>query len=100
MMLPLENFTIVSEVLFDYIKKYEKVLDPESIKEILFYIEHGEYEIAYEGFLLELMEAKIKHSICDQERILDIAKTIGLDEASILDPDIYDKVIQYFFEIS
>lgn len=55
-------------------------LDNESYKEIIHYYKHDEYEMALEGFLIELISYKIYPEYIEKNELINMAKFYGLDK--------------------
>ena len=44
--------------LLELIKECEEELDKESLEEVMLFYSHGEYEMALEGLLIEMMQVQ------------------------------------------
>ena len=69
-------------------------LDEESIEAVEHYVDHDEYEMAFEGLFIELIKLNIKPSI-DTKKILEIGKFLNLNQDSVFDDTFWDKLINY-----
>ena len=65
-------------------------LPAESVEAVRHYLEHDEYEIAFEGLCLDLMTAK--SSGVDWTRCRELGRRLGLHEESVLDIDFWSKL--------
>lgn len=67
------------------------ILTRDGLAEIMRYIEHDEYEIAFEGLVLELMQAGKKPRDFDPETWRNVGVALGLAEESVLLPNFWEK---------
>lgn len=60
-------------------------------KEVLHFYEHGEFEMAFEGLLLELMSEDRRPVEFSFEEWGDVIREIGLDKQSVFDSEFWPK---------
>lgn len=65
-------------------------LDEESYNAVEHYLNHDEYEMAFEGLFIELIQSKSK-PIIDFKNSRKIALALGLDKESVFDGDFWIK---------
>jgi len=75
------------------------VIDDKSKEQILHYLNVDEYEMAYEGFLIEIHKNKA-HDKFDANRILAYAKILNLENEACFDIDIFQKIKNAYKELS
>jgi hypothetical protein len=75
--------------------EYKNKLDSESISTIKHYLDHDEYEMAFEGLFLDLM----KENTCIDKKILieciSIGKELNIDQSSVFDSEFWTKFINF-----
>lgn len=71
--------------------KYADQLSKEGTEEIERYLSHAEYEMAFEGFVLEVMTVP---GVVDEDRraCLALARRLGLDKHSTFEPDVWQRL--------
>ncbi|MBP0595964.1 hypothetical protein J8I87_41385 [Paraburkholderia sp. LEh10] len=77
------------------LEKYEAVLDDETLESVRHFIEHDEYEMAYEGLFIELMKVHFNPQDIDMEGCLRIGELLGLSRESIFDGDFWVHLKSY-----
>ena len=80
------NITLLS--LINY---YRTLLPSDSIEEIMRYYTYDEYEMAFEGFLIEVLIHKCPVNSQNLEEIVLLGKYSKLDIESVFDADIWSK---------
>lgn len=82
--------------LFKIIKSYKRLLY--SYDEVLHYFNHNEYEMALEGFLIEIMDNNLP--IVRNKKIMELVKYYNLDRETVFDFYFYQKFLIYLNEIN
>jgi hypothetical protein len=72
-------------------------LDKEAVRDVNIYLTHGEYEMAFEGLFIEIMNLGIAPDI-DWHKSGEIAKKLKLDEESIFDYNFWARFSKYVEE--
>jgi hypothetical protein len=67
------------------------ILPSDSIDAVRYYIEHDEYEIAFEGLMLDLYKRGSLPKGFDTQEATTIAVALHLNEDSVLDSEFWDK---------
>ena len=70
-------------------------LDAETMEAVQHYLDHSEYEMAYEGLFIELMKLDNKHKNIDYGIYTDLGKKLKLDVESVFDSGFWGKYIKY-----
>jgi hypothetical protein len=70
-------------------------LDPEAVSSVTHYLNHSEYEMAYEGLFIELMKLSEKPKDINFEAYTELGKALKLDVDSIFDSEFWSKYIAY-----
>src|SRR5688572_3411762 len=70
-------------------------LNAHSQKAIAHYIHHDEYEMAFEGIFIDLMEAGRISSDRNLEEYEQLGKKLNLDKESVFDGDFWDKFVRF-----
>lgn len=70
--------------------KVNKYFDQDSVDSITHYIEHDEYEMAFEGLFIEIMKLKFKPEL-NYSKLKETAIQLELDQSSVFDVDFWKK---------
>lgn len=92
-MTPEETIPFITNLL----SSIEDSLDVESIESITHYLNHDEYEMAYEILLLEIMDKGMP--IDSPSEVLEIARILQLDKETVYDNNLWDKLNSYLNKI-
>lgn len=88
------DWTDINKFIESVLLEVESDLDPESSKAVRHYLRHDEFELAFEGLFLEIMDLN-KPILLDFQKCWDIGKHLGLDRESVLDSKFWDKFNKY-----
>ena len=66
-------------------------LDLESVEAVQHYIDHDEYEMAFEGLFIELMKLGRLPNIGNWNDYLDLGHSLGLDKESVFDAEFWPR---------
>jgi hypothetical protein len=85
--------------LFDQIEAIinscESIIPEDGCKEVRHFFSHGEYEMAFEGLLLELMKSNSKPRNFDFDEWCRIARALNLDTEPNFDGDFWEQFQQW-----
>jgi hypothetical protein len=70
------------------------LLDPKTMTAVLHYLNHDEYEMAFEGLFIDIMQLKQRPNI-DFEECLSVAKLLRLDQETVFDMHFWEKFEVY-----
>ncbi|MET3195165.1 hypothetical protein [Bacillus sp. OAE603] len=89
-----------SERLKEYILSSEEVLDTEAIKEVEHYYNQGEYEMAFEGLLIELIQIRKypKRFIFNDWK--ELSEVYNIENESVFDESIWPKFLKWGIDYS
>ena len=82
-------------ILGEFISLSERFLRNNELDEVRHYYEHGEYEMAFEGLLIELTSLGIYPDNFKFSKWKEIAIHYGLDKESIFDEFIWEKFMRW-----
>ncbi|WP_420064893.1 hypothetical protein [Pectobacterium colocasium] len=88
-------YTEVKNSISKLIDIYGKDLDEETINSVNHFLEHGEYEMAYEGVFIDLMSIGFKPDDIDASYYIGIGIGLGLNKGSVFDFDFWNKLNAY-----
>ncbi|MBA0207250.1 hypothetical protein H0259_21595 [Pectobacterium aroidearum] len=74
---------------------YGKDLDEETIRSVNHFLDHGEYEMAYEGIFIDLMSIGFNPENIDVSHYIAIGIRLGLNKESVFDFDFWNKLVSY-----
>ncbi len=86
-----EYWLKVEELIRVLLNKFIGRLDSESVEAIHHYLEHSEYEMAFEGLFIELMKLKADINKNEKETYFKLARELGLEQDSFFDGDFWNK---------
>jgi hypothetical protein len=72
-----------------------QLISDEAAREVKHYYDHGEFEMAFEGLVLELMQANKIPSDYDYNSWCELARDLGLDVDSVFDGDFWPKFLAW-----
>ncbi|MEQ9890072.1 hypothetical protein [Pectobacterium aroidearum] len=74
---------------------YGKDLDEKTINSVNHFLEHGEYEMAYEGMFIDLMSIGFNPENIDVSHYIGIGISLGLNKVSVFYFDFWNKLVSY-----
>ncbi len=92
----MSKWTLIKESIQFALNQYKAEFDDETINTIHHYINHDEYEMAFEGLFIEIMKLNISLKI-DLETYWNIAESLNLSNGTFFDPDFWYK-FQIFYK--
>jgi hypothetical protein len=90
-----EFWLMVEQKIQDLLNRYSNDLDEESKEAVIHYLEHSEYEMAFEGLFIELMKLKALLSKEESSDYIELGEKLGLNEESVFDADFWQKFSSY-----
>lgn len=81
------------ERLKRFIKISEEIITIDSLEEVIHYYDHGEYEMAFEGLVIELINANRYPDNFIFYEWMELALEFNLDKESIFDGEFWRKFI-------
>ena len=85
----------VKDLLQKKLDENKNALNSGTIEGVQHFLDHDEYEMAYEGLLLDLMELNdLSYNICCDDYIW-LGKELKLDKESVLSSDFWTSYMQY-----
>ncbi len=85
-----EDWNNIEEFIKKTLEIVRRELNQESIEGVEHYLNHDEYEMAFEGLFIEIMKLK-KLPELDMKESEEVALRLKLDEESIFDANFWDK---------
>lgn len=71
---------------------YVSILSPDGVQNVEHYLDASELEMAYESFLLSMIEEKLDLAKQDKPELFDIGKLLGVDKDSVFRADFWQHV--------
>jgi hypothetical protein len=84
------NHKKISEFIKSTLNQLDKTLDEESINSVNHYLDHNEYEMAFEGLFIEIMQLQSIPQI-DLIKAREIAEDLNLNNESVFDFSFWNK---------
>jgi len=81
--------------LESYINSSKEVLDAKDIEEVEHFFKHDEFEMAYEGLLIELTKAEVYPMEFNFQKWKDLGEHYSLDKVRIFDEAIWEKFLKW-----
>ncbi len=90
------TFEKTKKLINELIDKNNEYLDTESKEAILNYIEHDEYEMAFEGLFIELIKLNLLLSSDDErDMAFELAQKLNLDKNSIFEEQFWEMFMNF-----
>lgn len=81
--------------LKEFIELSENQIPKKGMKELKYYCNHAEYEMAFEGLIIELISANKYPQKFDATEWKKVAIAFGLKEESVFDSEIWNKFMNW-----
>lgn len=78
--------------LLNVINDCKEYLDGEAMDEVMHFYNHGEYEMALEGVLIEMINIKKYPKRYQISDVINLCYYYKIDKESVFDSEIWDKV--------
>lgn len=85
----------VKNYIEEILRIYCNLLSSECIEAVHHYLDHDEFEMAFEGLFLDLMKIGQIPQLIDSKECIDVAKTLKLDRESVFDADFWKKFLEF-----
>jgi len=89
------DFEWIDKSIMSLLNFYSEKLGVETYETVKNYVEHDEYEMAYEGLFLDLISIKFSPHEIDLPRYLDIGISLKLNKESCFHPDFWSYLTHY-----
>lgn len=86
----MKNWKEISQGIQRLLSKHAGVLSHDTVDAVNHYIAHDEYEMAFEGLCIDLMQASA--SDVDWPRCIELARELGLHEETVFDANFWSKL--------
>ena len=81
--------------LLRVINECNEYLDREAIDEVMHFYNHGEFEMALEGLLIEMINAKEYPKKCQISDVISLCYYYKIDKESVFDSEIWNKFLNW-----
>lgn len=88
-------FFIAKEFILNLLEKYKDRLEKDTISTVMHYVNHDEYEMAYEGLLIDLMSIEFNPKDIDILFCVNIGKEMNLDKESVFNYNFWIDFTEY-----
>jgi hypothetical protein len=85
-----QDFQTICRDINSLLQQYASLLTSDAIANVQHYVDHDEYEMAFEGLCLELLDRDFEG--VDWDKCRDIARALDLDQESFFDPSFWDRI--------
>ena len=85
-----EDWFYIRDFIKSILVSVQSELDEESVNSVNHYLEYDEFEMAFEGLFIEMMNLKIPPKI-DFLKSKEVAKQLKMDEESVFDFEFWRK---------
>lgn len=89
------DYNEVYESIVSLLEAYSDILDTDTYSAVTHYLEHGEYEMAYEGLFIDLIDAKFEIQKIDIKYYLTLGVKLNLDKESVFKGDFWKCLTNY-----
>jgi hypothetical protein len=94
-----ELWSVVEKRLQDLLIRYSDEIDDESKEAVQHYLDHSEYEMAFEGLFIELMKLKVSLGNEESCGFIELGKKLDLDKESVFDGDFWNNFTEYYSKL-
>lgn len=77
------------------VNEYKQIFDSETYEAVMHYIMHDEYEMAFEGLFLEIMQCSEWKGLKSVLFYIKIGQFLGLENESVFDANFWHKLIDW-----
>lgn len=84
--------------LLELIRRCEEELDKESVEEVMHFYSHGEYEMALEGLIIEMMKAQKYPKSYNMDVLNELVLYYRLNIESVFDYYFWEKFTKWISE--
>ena len=84
-----------NERLASYISASEGIISSDAIEEVRHFYEHGEYEMSFEGLVIELMKVRKYPNNFNLNEWRELAISYGLNKETVFDGEFWVKFINW-----
>lgn len=89
------SYSEICEAIVALLKMHAGILEPDTYSSVMHYLEHGEYEMAYEGLFIDLIAANFQPQNIDLENYLRIGIKLKLNKESVFKGDFWGYLKDY-----
>lgn len=90
------DFSImITSVLEELLERFGNLLDDESINSVRHYLDHREFEMAFEGLFIELIKIDTVFSKNELINCIHLAQKLGLDNESVFDGEFWESLNRF-----
>ena len=90
-----EFYALAEQLIKSLLDDFLDFLDLESVNAIEHYLNHGEYEMAFEGLFIELIKADVSISQNELNKYFELGKDLNLDRDSVFDDGFWRKFLEF-----
>nr|WP_208450335.1 hypothetical protein [Burkholderia anthina] len=89
------DYRFVKDQLLLLLEDYEGELGRETVDSVRHFIGHGEYEMAYEGLFIDLMDIRFDPNEINVDIYQKIGEDLNLNEERVFDEGFWEKFEDY-----
>ncbi len=89
----MNNDDVITRKISEFITISEKLIQKEGLEAVKHYFEHNEYEMAFEGLIIELLNINVYPSNFDVNEWIEIGLKCKLDTLANFDDKMWDKFL-------
>jgi hypothetical protein len=86
------------ELIASLLESASLYVGPDTYTGVMHYLEHGEYELAYEGLFIDIMNSEFNIYNVDVESYLSLGLEFNMNNESVLDCHFWERLIEYVSE--
>ena len=83
------------KMLQKLLKRFSRRLDGKTVDSVQHYLDHSEYEMAFEGLFIDLMDLGVELHDVECHAYVELGKSLSLDEDSVLDAEFWTKFVRF-----
>ncbi len=91
------NYNKIHKAILSLLDIYSDILDADTYNAVMHYLQHGEYEMAFEGLFIDLINANFEIQKIDIDYYFTLGKKLSLNKISIFDYEFWKKFERYIY---
>jgi hypothetical protein len=89
------NHNEIHKAISSLLDTYSDILDTDTYSEVMHYLQHGEYEMAFEGLFIDLINASFDVQKVDIEYYFNLGEKLNLNKESIFNHEFWNVFKNY-----
>lgn len=92
------DYSEIREAILSLLSVYSEIIEADTYSAVMQYLQHGEYEMAFEGLLIDLINAKFEKQKINIDYYLSLGQVLGLDKNTVFNPNFWNDFVNYLYK--